>query len=127
MEEQSNEQLTKKEQKQLRRQDMKYILKCCLNPKVLISIGVVIVLIYFFAPQTAAHYWPLLLALVCPISIIVIMMSMEKQHDESKTKLYACPECGMSYAEPEWAKKCSAWCKEHKSCNLEIIKYAVKP
>ena len=23
-------------------------------------------------------------------------------------------------------KKCEAWCKEHQSCNLDIIKYAVE-
>jgi uncharacterized paraquat-inducible protein A len=40
-------------------------------------------------------------------------------------KLYQCPECGLKYRDPEIAKKCEAWCREHKSCNLEIIKYAV--
>ncbi|MCL5733291.1 MAG: hypothetical protein M1334_01325 [Patescibacteria group bacterium] len=41
-------------------------------------------------------------------------------------KLYQCPECGMRYREKKWADKCAAWCKEYKSCNLEIIKHAVK-
>ena len=41
-------------------------------------------------------------------------------------KLYQCEECGFKYKEWETAQKCQAWCKEHKSCNLDIIKYAEK-
>lgn len=41
-------------------------------------------------------------------------------------KLYQCEECGFKYDNKEIAEKCQTWCKEHKSCNLEIIKYAVK-
>ena len=43
-----------------------------------------------------------------------------------KTQLYKCPECGLEYKEKEWAKKCESWCREHQSCNLDIIKYAEK-
>jgi len=41
-------------------------------------------------------------------------------------ELYQCEECGFKYAKKETAEKCQAWCKEHKSCNLEIIKDAIK-
>lgn len=41
-------------------------------------------------------------------------------------RYYQCEECGFLYADKETAEKCQAWCREHKSCNLEIIKYAVK-
>ena len=41
-----------------------------------------------------------------------------------KNTLYQCPECGFHYAEKEWADKCEAWCREHKSCNIEITAYA---
>lgn len=37
-----------------------------------------------------------------------------------------CPECGLKYQKKEWADKCEAWCKKHKSCNLDIIKHAEK-
>jgi hypothetical protein len=40
--------------------------------------------------------------------------------------LYQCPVCMHWYKEKEWAKKCEIWCKEHKSCNLEIIKHSIK-
>jgi len=39
---------------------------------------------------------------------------------------YRCNECGFYYAEKEWAEKCQQWCKEHNSCNLDIIKHAIK-
>ena len=53
------------------------------------------------------------------------------KHDEScnhkmDNKLSKCPECGFLYKEKEWARKCEDWCKEHHSCNLEIIKHAIK-
>ena len=41
-------------------------------------------------------------------------------------KLYQCEECGLKYAEKEIAEKCQAWCSKHKSCNLDLIQYAVK-
>lgn len=41
-------------------------------------------------------------------------------------KLYQCPECGLHYKNAGIAKKCQAWCKEYRSCNLELIKYAIE-
>ena len=59
------------------------------------------------------------------------MVKVARQGDR---ELYQCEECGFRYADDstllitgkEWAEKCEAWCKEHKSCNLEIIVHAVK-
>ena len=48
------------------------------------------------------------------------------EHHEVEKKLHRCPECGLEYEEKEWADKCEAWCKEHKSCNIEITKHAVE-
>lgn len=45
---------------------------------------------------------------------------------QSQSPLYECPECHLKYKEKEWAEKCEAWCREHKSCNLEIIAHAEK-
>lgn len=39
--------------------------------------------------------------------------------------LYQCDECKLFYRKEETAKRCEAWCSEHKSCNLDIIKDAV--
>lgn len=40
-------------------------------------------------------------------------------------EVYVCEECGFAYEEKELAKKCEAWCREHKSCNIEITKNSV--
>lgn len=100
------------------------MLKTCLNPKVLLGIGAVVVLAYAFAPQLAHYSW-ILFILVCPLSMMFMMSAMNHGNDKPD-RVFACPECGMSYKDAEWAKKCAAWCKEHKSCNLEITKHAVQ-
>lgn len=38
--------------------------------------------------------------------------------------LYQCKECGLHYNDKTTAVKCEAWCKERKSCNLEITKHS---
>lgn len=43
--------------------------------------------------------------------------------NKNSALLYQCEECGFMYKEKEWAEKCQAWCKEHNSCNLEIIQH----
>ncbi len=103
---------------------MKNILKACLNWKVLLGIGAVILLAYLFVPQIANYAW-VLLVLACPLSMMFMMATMNHKGDNSN-KLFMCSECGKSYNEAEWAQKCSAWCREHHSCNLEIIKHAVE-
>ena len=42
----------------------------------------------------------------------------------SNKELYQCEECGLHYEDREWAEKCEAWCREHKSCNIEITAHA---
>ena len=42
----------------------------------------------------------------------------------SNKELYQCEECGFHYENREWAEKCEAWCREHKSCNIEITAHA---
>lgn len=38
---------------------------------------------------------------------------------------YQCEECGLRYEDKGIAAECQEWCKEHKSCNLDIIKNSV--
>ncbi|MBI2459748.1 MAG: hypothetical protein HYV53_04335 [Parcubacteria group bacterium] len=40
--------------------------------------------------------------------------------------IYQCQECGLKYQEKEIAEKCYNWCKKYQSCNLDIIKHAIK-
>ena len=37
---------------------------------------------------------------------------------------YQCEECKLFYRDREWAEKCEIWCKENKSCNIEITNHA---
>ena len=39
---------------------------------------------------------------------------------------YKCPECDHYYLDRKTAKKCAAFCKKYKACNMEITKHAVK-
>ncbi len=45
---------------------------------------------------------------------------------DNNKAIYQCPECGLHYQNQEVAKKCEVWCREHKSRNLELIKYAAE-
>lgn len=44
-----------------------------------------------------------------------------------KRNLSQCKECKLWYQEKAMAKKCEAWCKKYKSCNIEFIRQAVNP
>lgn len=55
-----------------------------------------------------------------------LINKMVKLIKEKNKKFYTCGECGFKYEDEKWAKKCENWCKKYKSCNLEIIKYAIK-
>lgn len=45
---------------------------------------------------------------------------------EEDKKFCQCEECGLQYENRELAEKCETWCKEHKSCNIEITEHAIK-
>ena len=40
--------------------------------------------------------------------------------------LFLCEECKMMYREKSLTEKCEEWCKKYKSCNMDIVKYAVR-
>jgi hypothetical protein len=45
---------------------------------------------------------------------------------EKINNYWVCEKCRLKYKDKSHAEKCEAWCKKHKSCNLEIVKHAVK-
>lgn len=49
-----------------------------------------------------------------------------RKNKNTSTKLHQCGECGLKYKDKKIASTCEAWCRAHQSCNLEIIKHAVK-
>ncbi len=53
------------------------------------------------------------------------MDTMSDKNSNTEQQMYQCSECGLWYVEEEWKEKCEIWCRENKSCNLEIIKHSV--
>lgn len=39
---------------------------------------------------------------------------------------YHCEECEMVYEDGKKACECEDFCKKHKACNIDLIKYAIK-
>ena len=100
----------------VRKNHLFLVILCCLAPLALI-IG------FLFLLKGNKGYLVWLILLLCPV---LHFWMMRKHPTIEKEKLYQCPECGFWYKEKEWAEKCETWCKEHKTCNLEIIKHAIK-
>lgn len=51
---------------------------------------------------------------------------MVKEAVKNNKTYYQCEECSMFYSDKKIAKECEDWCKKNKSCNIQIIKHAVK-
>lgn len=51
---------------------------------------------------------------------------MVKEIKQGEVVYFECEECRLLYKDRSWALKCQEWCSKNKSCNLEIIKRAVK-
>ena len=60
------------------------MLKMCLNPKVLAGLVVAGVVIYLIAPNLIAAALPILLLAACPLSMLLMMWSM--QHTQGQEK-----------------------------------------
>ncbi|MBR9704588.1 hypothetical protein GOV12_04195 [Candidatus Pacearchaeota archaeon] len=39
---------------------------------------------------------------------------------------YYCEDCKLIYESKKWAMKCEEWCKDNKSCNIEITHHSLK-
>ena len=104
----------------------------CCDPKVIIGALMLVLGLVFLTPLkgTLLPYLPLLVVLICPLSMFSMMFIMKNKDNGYATTdnkiLFTCPECGLSYKDKTWADKCERWCKENHSCNLEITKHAVK-
>ena len=96
-------------------------------PTILLVAGGVLLLYGRYGPFAGAGFtgWPIWGA--GAVLIIIAIIYNKKMFKKNQPKnLYACPVCQMKYKEESIAKKCEIWCREHKSCNLDIIKNAVK-
>ncbi|GEM_PF-5009129 len=60
------------------------LVECCLNWRVIASLAMVGVALLVFAPKLAATSLPVLVALVCPISMLVMMVSMGRMNMQGR-------------------------------------------
>lgn len=111
----------------LKKNHLLLMVVCCGVPIILIYIY-----FYFFKDNGIGDKWIWIIFLLCPV-MHIWMMKGHTGSDHSvghkgdkKSILYKCPECGFEYKEKEWADKCEAWCRENKTCNLEITKHAIQ-
>ncbi len=51
---------------------------------------------------------------------------MVKQIMYKGKKAFECELCKFKYKDRKWAQKCEDWEKKNKSCNLLVIKHALK-
>ncbi len=58
------------------------LLRCCFNPKVLAGLAVVVLGIVLFAPGAALSALPVLAALVCPLSMVAMVVLMGRGHGQ---------------------------------------------
>src|SRR5712691_8532883 len=66
-------------------------LKCCLNPKVLIGLAAAGLAVVLLAPNLLAGAFPLLLALVCPLSMLVMMGGMARMGTKKESEQTSAP------------------------------------
>ncbi|MEW6008146.1 MAG: TVP38/TMEM64 family protein [Candidatus Omnitrophota bacterium] len=80
-------------------------IKDILSPKFLIAIGLMAIII-----------------------LIPVIYQIARKHfsKTNETNYFKCKICGLLYKDKNWALKCEEWCAQHRSCNLEITKHAVK-
>jgi hypothetical protein len=53
-------------------------LSCCLDKRVLIGLGAIFAVIFLMAPHRALAVLPVLVALVCPVSMLLMMRAMNR-------------------------------------------------
>ena len=56
------------------------LIECCLNWRVIAGLALVGAVLFLYAPKLGLAYLPILLALVCPISMLVMMLSMGRMN-----------------------------------------------
>ncbi len=51
---------------------------------------------------------------------------MVKKIDIKGKEAFICENCKLAYLDSSIAQKCENWCNENNSCNIEMIKDAIK-
>ena len=53
------------------------LIECCLNWRVIVGLALIGTALFVYAPKLALAYVPVLLALICPVSMLVMMFAMD--------------------------------------------------
>ncbi len=115
------------------------MLKCCFNPKVFLALGAVAVGIFLFAPSLTLPALPILVALLCPISMLAMVFVMGRgmgmgggqaamagqyscpMHAEvTASAPGACPKCGMPLVGPPAAATTPGLSREAQIALLQV-------
>ena len=67
------------------------LIECCLNWRVIVGLAGAGVVLLIFAPSLAVISLPVLVALVCPISMLVMWVSMSRMNMEGRNALRSEP------------------------------------
>jgi len=51
---------------------------------------------------------------------------MVKELTKANVRYFQCEECDMFYLDKKIAHECEDWCRKNHSCNILIIKHAIK-
>ena len=55
------------------------LVECCLNWRVIVGLALVGAALFLYAPRLALAYVPVLVALICPISMLVMVLAMSRK------------------------------------------------
>ena len=87
----------------------------------LICILPLVILLFAGGKQFSDGYlWPVFIGVFVVAHLWMMFSGHGGHNNNDDERLYQCSECGLHYKEEKYADQCKIWCKEHKSCNLEI-------
>ena len=67
------------------------LVECCLNWRVIVALALVGAAVFLYAPKLGLAYVPVLLALICPISMLVMVLSMSRKDKGGRRNEVALP------------------------------------
>lgn len=56
----------------------------------------------------------------------LVSQFLQSRPQTTQNETYQRPVCGFHYRNEKTAKECEAWCRKHKSCNIEITARALE-
>jgi|SRR5713226_3665163 len=70
------------------------LIECCLNWRVIAGLALIGSVLFVYEPKLAVSSLPVLVALVCPISMLFMMLSMQRMNMGGRSNAESAPEPG---------------------------------